>query len=49
MSARRSRRARAETAPVEPTGFQPISRPYSPIDVLSAEQEDRVHALSLDV
>jgi trimethylamine--corrinoid protein Co-methyltransferase len=50
MSARRSRRARAEAAAVEPpAGFKPLTRPYDPIDVLTPEQEDRVHALSLRI
>ena len=50
MSARRSRRARSEAVePEAPKGFQPITRPYRPVDILSQEEEDRVHALSLRV
>ncbi|MEO0993198.1 MAG: trimethylamine methyltransferase family protein [Pseudomonadota bacterium] len=45
MTARRQRRARS-TAP-ETTPFRPTRRAYAPVDVLTPEQEDRVHALSL--
>jgi len=49
MSARRQRRRTAETAPVEAPSFKPIKRPYRPVDLLTDEEEDRVHALSLQV
>ncbi len=45
-SARSTRREESESgALAEP--FHAITRPYSPVDVLTPEDEDRVHALSL--
>ncbi len=49
MSARRQRRRRAEPPPAPEPDFKPIKRPYRPIDVLTEEEEERVHALSLHV
>lgn len=49
MSARRTRRAKSTPPPEKPAGFTPITRPYRPIDVLSLEEEERVHQLSLRV
>lgn len=48
MSSRR-RRSRDHAASDEPAAFRPMTRAYRPIDVLSAEEEARVHALSLRV
>ena len=47
MSARRRRKPR-ET-PVATRSFEAIRRPYRPIDVLTEEEENTVHALSLRV
>ncbi len=49
MSARRQGRRTKEVAPAEAPTFKPIQRPYAPIDLLTAEEEERVHALSLQV
>ena len=49
MSARRQRRSAAATAPAALPAFKPIKRPYAPIDVLSEEEEEKVHLLSLRV
>lgn len=45
MTARRARRLRHPTL-IAPA-FTPIRHPYRPIDVLSPDEEDRIHALSL--
>lgn len=45
MRAKRQRRETPATA--ASTNFIPIRRPYAPVDVMSKEQEDKVHALSL--
>lgn len=45
MSARRQRRAR--TPDISAQEFAPIARAYAPLDILSEEDEDRVHQLSL--
>ncbi|MEM6669466.1 MAG: trimethylamine methyltransferase family protein [Pseudomonadota bacterium] len=47
MSARRARRER--TNPSSSRSFEPMRRAYAPIDVLSEEEEARIHALSLRV
>lgn len=49
MAARRSRRVKSTSTEQVSTGFQPLTRAYQSINVLSAEEEDRVHALSLRV
>ncbi len=45
MSARRQRRARSPD--VSGQQFTPIRRAYTPLDILSEDEEDRVHRLSL--
>lgn len=45
MSARRQRRARTPKATAQP--FKPLTRAYAPLDILSADEEERVHQLSL--
>ena len=42
---RKPRRARVPVLQAEP--FKPLRRAYAPIDILTREQEERVHALSL--
>lgn len=49
MASRRQRRRTTEPAGVPEPGFVPIKRPYRPFDVLTLDEEDRVHALSLQV
>ncbi len=49
MSTRRQRRRQAQTAPAREQAFKPITRPYRPIDVLTEDEEERVHVLSLEV
>ncbi|MEM8791699.1 MAG: trimethylamine methyltransferase family protein [Pseudomonadota bacterium] len=49
MSARRQRRRNAEPAPAALPKFTPIKRPYAAVDVLTEDEEDRVHHLSLQV
>jgi trimethylamine---corrinoid protein Co-methyltransferase len=45
MSARRARRAKTSTATA--TMFKPQHRAYAPLDILTNEQEEQVHQLSL--
>lgn len=45
MSSRRARRDKARV--IENAPFMPIKRPYRPIDIMSGDEEERVHQLSL--
>ena len=45
MAARRKRRAKTPDISAQP--YSPMPRAYAPLDILSADEEERVHALSL--